>query len=157
MAETAVWAALRKHLRPKGHIIRIENSTERGTPDVNYCLDGVEGWIELKEIDAWPVRANTCVRLDHYTNYQRIWHQLRSYANGRIHVLIHVPAARQWLMLRGLDAVKALGSCTRERLEELACVNVTGPYPGAQILAELMKDPRTYNGLESKATPYKKQ
>ncbi len=44
---TQVWRIFREYLGPFGHLVRIENSVEKGTPDVNYCLRGGEGWVEL--------------------------------------------------------------------------------------------------------------
>lgn len=43
--------ALRKYLAPliNGHVSQIEShATAVGIPDTNYCIKGVEGWIELK-------------------------------------------------------------------------------------------------------------
>jgi hypothetical protein len=37
----------RSHL-PRADFVGVETTTTRGLPDVNYCLDGVEGWIEMK-------------------------------------------------------------------------------------------------------------
>lgn len=33
---------------PLDRVERIENGISAGTPDVNYCLRGTEGWVELK-------------------------------------------------------------------------------------------------------------
>jgi hypothetical protein len=48
-AEKTFWSLLRGHLPKKSHVQRIETgSTGRGIPDVNFCWQGVEVWIELK-------------------------------------------------------------------------------------------------------------
>lgn len=26
-----------------------------GVPDLNFCIDGVEGWVEMKQTDGWAV------------------------------------------------------------------------------------------------------
>lgn len=53
------------HQRLKGHICnpedrfdRIENGLAAGWPDVNYCIMGSEGWIELKAPEE-PARPET--------------------------------------------------------------------------------------------------
>ena len=57
MSEAALWRRVRKGL--PGHLVRVENAVEAGTPDVNYCIDGAEGWIELKQLDRWPARGKS--------------------------------------------------------------------------------------------------
>lgn len=47
--EGDLYRALRARiLRPEDRFERVENGLVDGMPDVNYCLSGVEGWIELK-------------------------------------------------------------------------------------------------------------
>lgn len=41
----------------------IESTTGAGIPDLNYCLQGSEGWIESKTIEM-PVRASTKINLE---------------------------------------------------------------------------------------------
>lgn len=36
------------------HFHRIENAIGAGTPDVSYCIGGVDGWLELKWGDRYP-------------------------------------------------------------------------------------------------------
>lgn len=43
--------ALRKYASSKmmGHVVQIEShATAVGVPDTNYCISGVEGWVEMK-------------------------------------------------------------------------------------------------------------
>ena len=46
-AEARLWQWLRERLQ-SGHFTRVESETSPGVPDVNYCVQGSEGWIELK-------------------------------------------------------------------------------------------------------------
>ncbi len=49
MREKRSYLLFRKHLKQgSDRIERIENSAGAGTPDVNFCIEGVNGWIELK-------------------------------------------------------------------------------------------------------------
>lgn len=74
-----VYAEFKKHL--KGfHFQRIETGlTGGGVPDVNYCFDGVEGWIENKKTDGWKVT----IRPD-----QCGWISRRVRMGGRVYVAI---------------------------------------------------------------------
>jgi len=45
--EAVLWGWLRDRL-PSGHYSRVESETSPGIPDVNFCVRGVEGWVELK-------------------------------------------------------------------------------------------------------------
>lgn len=49
MAEKNLWTWLRPYC-PLGHYVRIENGEiGPGTPDVSFCVNGTEGWMELKD------------------------------------------------------------------------------------------------------------
>jgi len=50
--EASLWALLKEHLPKEAHFQRIETGgTGKGVPDVNYCYEGKEVWIELKSIE----------------------------------------------------------------------------------------------------------
>lgn len=83
--------------------MRIENLVEPGTPDVNYR----DGWIELKYIPAWPKRAETMVKIDHYTPQQRAWAIRRGHVGGKVSLLLVV--GDEWLLFSGKDAAYWLG------------------------------------------------
>lgn len=43
---------------PRFHWQSVESlGTGKGTPDSNYCFDGVDGWIEMKKTDANKVKS----------------------------------------------------------------------------------------------------
>lgn len=48
--EAKLWTYVEKRLKSISiHLTRVEShSTAVGVPDVNYCIEGIEGWIELK-------------------------------------------------------------------------------------------------------------
>lgn len=78
----------------------VENPANPGTPDVNY----IEGWIELKQLDAWPASDNTPVRLPHYTPQQRIRARKRWRKGGNVYWLLQV--RNDWLLLEGHTAAE---------------------------------------------------
>lgn len=54
MTEKALWKLLKPYL-PQGHYVRVENADAGpGTPDVNYRIKKIEGWIELKNEPGTP-------------------------------------------------------------------------------------------------------
>jgi len=109
--ESKMWQKLRPVLlAAKLDPVRVENPIHPGTPDVNLC-DGK--WIELKCIDAWPKRATTAVRIDHFTQQQRVWLYRRwHFAPGTTFLLLEVIADRQWLLFDGPVATKVVGRGT---------------------------------------------
>lgn len=110
-SESSLWKALRPLLAgldPQ----RIEShQTGSGIPDVNYSL----GWIELKYLPRWPVRPSTPVRIDHFTDEQRIWLTRRVNSGGRAFLLLKV-GNNEWLLFRGDVAARIIGESNREEL-----------------------------------------
>ena len=89
MSEKNLWARARKALKNKGLFERCE-STLIGRADVNYLIDGTEGWIELKHADK-PARATTVVfRSQRGLEPEQITWLLSRVANG----------GRSWVLLQ---------------------------------------------------------
>lgn len=109
-----MWVRVRKALRNLDPI-RIENSCEKGTPDVN--LAGGQ-WIELK----WqrkPPKRGGILKLDHdMLKEQRVWAIRRDHAGGKVFLLLKV--GNIWLLLKGIVAAEYLGKVTLEELKEKA-------------------------------------
>jgi len=96
--EATLWVYVRKNMRGRWSAQRHEDSISRGIPDVSYALEGADGWIELKSLDRWPVRAGTPVRVG-MTPEQVAWLETRGDAGaGRCFVLIRV--GREHLLVR---------------------------------------------------------
>jgi hypothetical protein len=60
MDEQGFWKKLCRKL-PRGDYSRIESAVTPGFPDVSYCVDGVEGMLELKYRAEAPKRSTTPV------------------------------------------------------------------------------------------------
>lgn len=80
--ETRFGKRLRKLLKA-GHDIRVENPACPGTPDLNDCIDGVEFWIEFKQVREMPKRPDTPVFRDALRPEQVVWHYKRARCGGR--------------------------------------------------------------------------
>jgi hypothetical protein len=97
-----------KALRPLD-AVSIENGCAAGTPDVNF----VDGWVELKSVDRWPPRGGP-LRIEHFTNHQRVWLLRRRRAGGQAFLLLKV--GQDWLLFDGQVAARELGHRTRDEL-----------------------------------------
>jgi hypothetical protein len=71
-------------VRKIGHVSmleRVENRVKKDTPDLYFSTThgqalrprALSGWIELKVLDAFPVRTTTTVKLPNWTTGQRYW------------------------------------------------------------------------------------
>ena len=88
-------ATLRNYVRKGLHANGIltthhEDALNPGIPDLSYSGNGVHGWIELKWLEAWPKRADTIVRIPHYTKEQKHFLLSRGRAGGRCWLLLRV-------------------------------------------------------------------
>lgn len=88
--ESSLWRYIKQGMAGRWDAQRHEDSTGLGIPDVSFGMNGVQGWIELKVIEKWPVRPTTTVRIPHYKDYQRQWCQRRGKFGGRTFLLIRV-------------------------------------------------------------------
>jgi len=81
------------------HFERVENAVAVGTPDVDYCVAGVHGKMELKYAPRHPVRSSTPVlgRGNGLRRSQIIWAARRLSAGGRVFVAIGDPEGT-WLI-----------------------------------------------------------
>ena len=83
-----------------------------GAPDMNYCYDGTEGWIEAKACDHWRIKVRP---------EQVGWVERRLAHGGRVYVAVRRARRELWLfhgvairLLKDarLDAVPSLGTWT---------------------------------------------
>lgn len=85
---------------PLDRLDRIENMIGVGNPDINYCIDGFEGWIELKS-PTEPKRATTPLfGSNHKLSIdQRNWFLRQNNAGGRAFILIATD--KRWMLIEG--------------------------------------------------------
>ena len=138
MPESNLSKVLMKRLKSVGHATRIENLATVGMPDVSYCIDGREGFIENKWISAWPRDASRIVLLRHYTAQQRIWHCDRTSAGGNVWVMLGVGSPlRDVLIFDGGWAASFLGRVSRPELirgSTLASIGMGFPWEHIRAL-----------------------
>jgi hypothetical protein len=75
--------------RPEDRFERIENGLGEGTPDVNYCMAGAEGWLEIKA-PVTPVRESTALFGSNHpvSQEQSNWFLNQSRAGGKAYLFI---------------------------------------------------------------------
>lgn len=98
MSDGGLRKIFQKHL-PDAHWQSVETwSTGQGVPDLNYCMDGREGWLELKATKGWRVTI---------TPEQVAWIERRSRNGGNVAIAVRrktsggpragAPADELWL------------------------------------------------------------
>lgn len=83
--EQALWALVRPYI--PGHVERVENVANTGTPDVVFCFQGVTTWIELKVAAKTDDKMEDLLRPE-----QKVWHLKHVTNRGNVFVLFRVGA-----------------------------------------------------------------
>lgn len=108
----------------RGHrfsVERVENSVASGTPDVDYCLDGTPGKIELKwssRLRASP-EAMVLGSKNGLRRSQVVWIHRRLHAGGRVLIVVGCPGYLWVVDARSLtkEQMYALGTYGRAQLD----------------------------------------
>jgi hypothetical protein len=88
MAEKQLWNRLRGGILPRGHYSRIESEPAPGFPDVNYCIEGVEGNIELK--DSRKPKAHLPFKIRGIRLSQELWIRDRVAESGNVWLIVRI-------------------------------------------------------------------
>jgi len=116
-SESSLWKTVSKHMKGRWEADRIENSAALGTPDVYYTLRepymNVMGWLELKYVHEWPVRACTPMKIPHFTPQQRLFIQRHFPYGCNVKLLLQV--ARDYILLEG-DKALLIDTLTKQGL-----------------------------------------
>ena len=92
LPEQRLYDWFRRTIGPAAFIERVENRVKRDTPDL-YIAEAtlaLRGWVELKVLPAFPKRATTPVRLEHWTTGQRYWANRHSLHGGQCWLVVQV-------------------------------------------------------------------
>lgn len=92
--EKHLWQRMRekiKALNLPGRWERVENAVGVGIPDVNFCVNGAEGWVELK-VGQKPAKNSTKVFVSQrgLTQEQVNWHYFQAKNGGISWVFIRL-------------------------------------------------------------------
>jgi hypothetical protein len=128
------------------HFERIENIVGDGTPDVDYCIDGVEGGIELKFSDTAPRRDTSQVLgIGHgMRRSQIVYAARRTWAGGLCWCLIGNQQATWLIDLRGRtpQEMDALAVASAASLRQIAAWHCGPRMPATLPLALVERLPR---------------
>lgn len=113
------------------HFERVENMVSVGTPDVDYCINGRAGKIELKYAPRDPVRSSTPVLGpgNGMRRSQIVWAVRRMHSGGRIFLCVGSPSASWVLRLwdRDPEAMRAIEMMGRDELDAVALWSTGDP------------------------------
>ena len=102
------------------HLTRVENRVKRDTPDLYLAFPGWHGWIEMKVVTDFPLRAKTPIRLGHWTTGQRYWAERHQSSGGKIALLVEFGTTGDVFLFRGGDVALQIDRWTRADWESQA-------------------------------------
>lgn len=99
--EQKLWDHIKENIGHRGHFDRIESTfTVNGRPDVNFCIEGYEGDLELKVYD--PKQGGFVLR-----SAQNIWFKRRIMVGGNCWLFArcdYIPGNKpRFLLIKGCD------------------------------------------------------
>jgi hypothetical protein len=111
-------------------IDRVENPLVDGMFDVNYCIKGVEGWIELKA-PTEPRRASTKLFASNHrlSQSQLNWCLRQRHAKGHCWILISTDI--RWILIHS-GYVNGINDATVEELIEMSFWHQIKPIRGKE-------------------------
>ena len=121
--ESQLWTLVKQHIPKDAHVQRIETGlTGKGVPDLNYCQNGKEIWIELKSIQGNKSQLSP---------FQIAWIHNRAKAGGNCYVLI-----------RKNKEIRLFQPKTLEELQELnwnsePSIGTTAPYDWPHLFSAI--------------------
>lgn len=101
MSEKSDYATLKRNLsNGYDRLERVENVCGSGNPDINFCSEGVECWIEMKSPKE-PVRKTSKLFGDNHPllQTQKNWFLRQKNAKGRAYILIATD--KRWMLIDG--------------------------------------------------------
>lgn len=116
------------------HLTRVENRVKRDTPDLYVAFPGWHGWIELKVVSDYPLRAKTPIRLGHWTSGQRYWAERHQSCGGNIGLLVEFETTGDLFLFAGGDAALQIDKWTRADWEQHAVWHSNRNADSGQVL-----------------------
>jgi hypothetical protein len=138
MAESNDYKVLKANL-PQGRdrLDRVENVVVNGMPDINYCSEGVECWLEQKSPKE-PVRATTRLFGSNHkvSQDQKNWFMRQMKSEGNAYFLIVTD--KRWMLIGGEHA-DIINELTVGELLSLSLWNTPKPVRDKEAWNRLRK------------------
>jgi len=133
-SEAGLRSALKGKLKGICHYVRVENTCETGTPDVNLgWADGHSAWVELKYLSKFPVKSTTKISLECYTRDQMLWLMTRWCVKpGGSWLFVQVGV--RYYLFRGRDCGKLFYGVNNKEFNDLAYLIMDKGWAGTELL-----------------------
>lgn len=131
MSESDLWKDIKKNIGHHGHFSRVEShSTSAGIPDVDFCIKGFEGHMELKF-------AREKLKKNFVRSTQVKWFRDRVKAGGRpwLFALLIIGGEKYYVLFKGEN----VGSISRETNIKEWVVKADFRWNGSMNWQELLK------------------
>jgi len=115
-----------------------EDRFSLGIPDLSYGVAGVNGWIELKQVEKYPKKSSTPIDLKHFTPSQVNWLRKRGKRAGSCFILIQITTEYYIFSFHKARLLRA--GMTKEKMEEQCIQKWENGIPRIQLLNVLIGD-----------------
>lgn len=126
MSESSDYQTFKRNiLKPRDRLDRIENIVLDGMPDINFCSEGVECWIEQKSPKEPKRSTTTLFKSNHkISQAQKNWFKRQISAGGIAYFLIATD--KRWMLING-EWADFINEMTIDRLLEIASWHTKRP------------------------------
>lgn len=106
---------LKKGMGKHWHMSILQEKYTEGIPDISFGCNGINGFIELKEIEKFPKKDTSIVKIPHAEerHHQKQWLLDRTQASGSCFVLVHIVQPDLYYLFYG-DEIALLGISWRK-------------------------------------------
>ena len=139
MSEKQDYNIMKKNLTIKNcRLDRVESMVIAGMPDVNFCIDGVEGWIEMKSPKE-PKRSTSKLFAGNHplSQDQMNWFLRQKQAGGTGWVLISTD--KRWMLIDGCEYGDFINKMTVNELVDICIWYAEKPIRDKELWIGLRK------------------
>lgn len=113
-----------------------EDQHSNGIPDLSFGALGVNGWIELKQVDDYPTHFGSLIKPKKYTPEQVNWIRKRDRKAGNCFVFVKV-GPKDYYLFKAKDAKRVKEGMTMTEYETECLTHWLGKVDSAELLIYL--------------------